>query len=61
MVDCVKCVAVSQCCHIQLGVDVLVMFYIGASICIILTIVKNKNKLKVYLIYMLNGCTNSND
>jgi len=34
---------------------------IDASICIILTIVKNKNKLKVYLIYMLNGCTNSND
>ena len=55
MVDCVKCVAIPQCCHIQLRVD------IGASLCIILTYVNKKNKLKVYLIYMLNGCTNKND
>jgi len=33
----------------------------GASICIIFTFVKKINKLKVYLIYMLNGCTNKND
>jgi len=55
MIDCVKCVAIPQYCHIQSRVD------IGASICIILTIVKKINKLKINLIYILNGCTNSND
>ena len=47
--------------QLQLKVDVLIMFYIGATYIYIFTNVKNKINYKFNLIYVVNNAITSND
>ena len=47
--------------QLQLKVDVLIMFYVGATYIYIFTNVKNKINYKFNLIYVINNAITDND
>jgi len=54
-------ISIENSYQLQLKVDVLIMFYMGATYIYIFTNVKNKINYKYNLIYIVNNAISNND